>query len=127
MSNFEVPVELYMKSPVQSVSGADTLETARKRLEELRISSLAVVDDAERLTGVISMTDLIRVGLSLGAVEVLEAYLAGEILHRDHAPGQDGQNGLVLLQLRFDIRIRGAVVQCGQNRVGRDDIVLLPQ
>jgi predicted transcriptional regulator len=62
VSNFEVAVEHYMNAPAQSVTESDTLETVRKRLEALRISSLAVVNDTNGLAGVISMTDLIRVG-----------------------------------------------------------------
>jgi predicted transcriptional regulator len=57
-----MPVQLYMTSPVHTVHPADNLDHVRKRLDELRISSLAVVDANDKLMGVISRTDLIRVG-----------------------------------------------------------------
>ena len=57
-----MPVELYMTSPVHTVHPDDNLEHVQKRLDELRISSLAVVDENDKLLGVISRTDLIRVG-----------------------------------------------------------------
>ena len=57
-----MPVQLYMTSPVHTVHPDDNLNHVQKRLDELRISSLAVVDENDKLLGVISRTDLIRVG-----------------------------------------------------------------
>jgi predicted transcriptional regulator len=57
-----MPVQLYMSSPVHTVGPDDNLNHVQKRLDELRISSLAVVDENDKLIGVISRTDLIRVG-----------------------------------------------------------------
>jgi CBS domain-containing protein len=62
VSNFQVPVELFMSSPVHTVRPDEDLREAQRRLDGLSISSLAVVDDDGELVGVISMTDLIRVG-----------------------------------------------------------------
>ena len=39
-----MPVQLYMTSPVHTVRPDDNLDHVQKRLDELRISSLAVVD-----------------------------------------------------------------------------------
>jgi len=62
VSNFQMPVELYMSSPVHTVRPDDDLREAQRRLDGLSISSLAVVEGDGDLVGVISMTDLIRVG-----------------------------------------------------------------
>lgn len=61
MSGLSVPVAHYMTAPVHTVHPDVDLVTAQTRLSGLTISSLAVVD-GKRLRGVISMTDLIRVG-----------------------------------------------------------------
>jgi len=62
VSNFQMPVELYMSSPVHTVRPDDDLREAQRRLDGLSISSLAVVEGDDALVGVISRTDLIRVG-----------------------------------------------------------------
>jgi predicted transcriptional regulator len=63
MPNLVSPVSDYMSSPVHSVRPDDDLKTALERMSGLRISSLAVVDPDGRPVGVISMTDLVRIGL----------------------------------------------------------------
>ena len=62
MSHFQVPVELFMTRPVQRVSPEDDLNSVQDRLMGQSISSLAVVDKNSKLVGVISMSDLIRIG-----------------------------------------------------------------
>lgn len=63
MSNFKIPVELYMSAPVHTIAPQQDLRVAQELLSALEVSSLAVVDDdSGQLVGVISMTDLIRVG-----------------------------------------------------------------
>lgn len=62
MSNFTIPVSLYMKAPVHTIGANESLDTAYRRLQELSISSLAVTDAGAALVGVISRTDLLRVG-----------------------------------------------------------------
>ena len=65
MSNFDVPVEHFMTQPVHTVSSEDSLNTVQTLLSGLRISSVPVVESEDKpdaLVGVISMTDLIRVG-----------------------------------------------------------------
>lgn len=62
MPNLQVPTDLYMNAPVHTVRENDNLQTVQQRLGELGISSLAVVSDKGKLVGVISQTDLIRVG-----------------------------------------------------------------
>jgi predicted transcriptional regulator len=57
-----MPVEFYMSSPVHTVRPGDDLREAQRRLDSLSITSLAVVGDDGELVGVLSMTDLIRVG-----------------------------------------------------------------
>lgn len=68
MSNFTMPVHLYMSAPVHTASPGDTLETVHRKLSTLGISSLAVVDPDGALVGVVSRSDLLRVGrLQAGA------------------------------------------------------------
>jgi predicted transcriptional regulator len=57
-----MPVELYMTSPVHTVGPDDDLREAQRLLDGMSISSLAVVTGDGELMGVISRTDLIRVG-----------------------------------------------------------------
>jgi predicted transcriptional regulator len=51
-----------MRSPVHTVRSDDNLQQVQDQLNGLSISSLAVIDADEELVGVISQTDLIRVG-----------------------------------------------------------------
>lgn len=62
MPHFQLPTELFMTRPVHCVSPEDDLNTVRDRLAGLSISSLAVVEKTSKLVGVISLTDLIRIG-----------------------------------------------------------------
>jgi len=62
VSNFQMPVSLYMSAPVQYVKPDDSIGVAYRRMLELRVSSLAVCDVPSRLVGVISRSDLLRIG-----------------------------------------------------------------
>lgn len=62
MSRFLLPVADYMSSPVSSVSVSTDLTDAERVLAERNVSSLAVLDHEGRMAGVISRTDLLRVG-----------------------------------------------------------------
>jgi predicted transcriptional regulator len=62
MSNFAMSVELYMSSPVVAARPGDTLRHIQEKLQERRISSLPVVDADGMPIGVVSRTDLIRIG-----------------------------------------------------------------
>ena len=57
-----MPVEIYMSSPVHSIRPEDNLREAQRLLDGLSITSLAVVGGNGDLVGVLSRTDLIRVG-----------------------------------------------------------------
>lgn len=62
MSVFERTVSEYMSSPVCTVSADDTVEDAHKIMTEKRISCLAVVGRDEKPAGVVSRSDLLRIG-----------------------------------------------------------------
>lgn len=62
MGHFAMSVETYMSAPVFTITPDAKLEDAQYRLIAHKISSLAVVDSDERLVGVISRTDLLRIG-----------------------------------------------------------------
>jgi len=67
VSVFERPVTSYASSPVYGVRPDDRLQHVQERLVELRVSCLAIVDESGRMVGVISRTDLIRLGRSTAA------------------------------------------------------------
>ena len=62
MSNFTTSVDLYMSSPVHTIAPGESVLSAQARLGSLGVSSLAVADEGGKLQGVLSMTDLIRLG-----------------------------------------------------------------
>jgi CBS domain-containing protein len=59
---FDNPVCEYMTSPVVSVRSDASLSTLARLLEDHRISAVPVVDQRGALIGVLSRTDLVRVG-----------------------------------------------------------------
>lgn len=62
MSVFERKVSGYMSVPVCTVSADDTVEDANRIMSEKRISCLAVVGRDGQPAGVVSRSDLLRVG-----------------------------------------------------------------
>jgi len=62
MANFAEPVSTYMTPDVHSCRPEDSLDAVHRTLTERQISSLAVVDDSGRLVGVVSRSDLLKVG-----------------------------------------------------------------
>ncbi len=59
----DAPVNYYMSAPVALVHQGDDLEAVERALEELRVSGVAVVDDAGVMVGAISRSDLVRARL----------------------------------------------------------------
>ncbi len=62
MNRFDQPVSSYMTAPVVDVSPDVELSVAEERMREHSVSSLAVCAADGRLLGMISRTDLVRVG-----------------------------------------------------------------
>jgi len=62
MSTFTTAVAEYMNAPVITLNESDSVLAAQDKLAMLRISALAVVDRDGGLVGVVSRTDLLRVG-----------------------------------------------------------------
>jgi CBS domain-containing protein len=62
MNRFDSPVRHHMQSPVVSVRVGDDLARVRDELDKRRFSSLPVVDEEGRPVGVLSRTDLLRLG-----------------------------------------------------------------
>ena len=62
MTEFAMPVSLYMTTPVASVLPTDDLDLVQQVLGHKRFSAVAVADERGRLVGVVSRTDLLRIG-----------------------------------------------------------------
>lgn len=62
MGHHGEPIAHYMVSPVRTVYGRTSLREVSHILSEFRLSALPVVDDDHRIIGVISLTDMIRLG-----------------------------------------------------------------
>lgn len=62
LSTFRVPVEAFMSTALQTVAPDDTLEHAEQKLVDRRISSLPVVSASGRIQGMITRSDLLRIG-----------------------------------------------------------------
>ena len=62
MSARELPVNVYMSMPTYTVRAGDSLESAHELMLEHKVSCLAVVEGQRQLVGVISRTDLLRIG-----------------------------------------------------------------
>lgn len=62
MPNYAMPIALYLSAPVVAARPTTSLREAHGLLLERRISSLPVIDGEGALVGVVSRTDLLRVG-----------------------------------------------------------------
>jgi len=62
MTHFAMPVSTYMMKPVFSVTADTTLESVYRVLSERGVSCVPVVEPGGRAIGVLSRTDLIRLG-----------------------------------------------------------------
>lgn len=68
MAHYDEPVRRWMRTPVRTVREDTTLTEVDHVLRERTLSSLAVVDRDGAAVGVISRTDLLRVGRATGAI-----------------------------------------------------------
>lgn len=82
MADYQIPTRQYMSEPVVSVFPETPLATVNAHLAEHGISSLVVVSPREVPLGVISRTDLLRVGLE-------RAGDGGKLLDFDNATAAD--------------------------------------
>ncbi len=62
MTHFAMPVSLYMNEPVVTIAASASLTEVQRTLHDAAISCVCVLDDDEQPVGVISRTDLLRVG-----------------------------------------------------------------
>jgi CBS domain-containing protein len=89
MANFAMPVSEYMSAPVVSLKLSASLFEVRRTLDDQEISCLPLLDEHEHCVGVISRTDLLRVGrfqagASRGApLLTLPDKRAGEVMHAE--------------------------------------------
>ena len=64
----KIKVRDLMKKPVYTAKPDDTVEEAAARLLEKRVSGLPVLDESDRLVGIITRSDLFRVLISLSGL-----------------------------------------------------------
>jgi len=62
MANFQMPASEFMTSPLETVDQSSFIDHAHRRLQQLGVSALPVVDTDRQVVGVISRTDVLRVG-----------------------------------------------------------------
>jgi CBS domain-containing protein len=62
MAHFAMPVSLYMRETIVTMPETATLADVDATLERMGISCVPIVDDAGTCTGVLSRTDLLRIG-----------------------------------------------------------------
>ena len=77
MSHFAMPLSLYMSQPITTVSDSATLAEVDATLSRLHISCVPVIDDQGFCTGVLSRTDLLRIG----RVEAMRGARKGALLN----------------------------------------------
>jgi CBS domain-containing protein len=89
MADYAIPVRRYMSEPVESVAPETSLSAVNVKLNALGISCLAVADADDQLLGVVSRTDLLRIGrhragdTMRGPLLDLEDMPVSEIMTRD--------------------------------------------
>lgn len=62
MASFQVPVQSYMSRPPLTIAASASLEEAFESMVSGGVSSLPALDGEGRLAGIISRTDLLRIG-----------------------------------------------------------------
>lgn len=62
MASFEIPARQYMSSPLRTATVDDSLDQVYDAMRTFGFSALPIADDEGRVVGVLSRTDLLRVG-----------------------------------------------------------------
>lgn len=81
-----IVVTAYMVAPVHTIHESERLSTAERRMSELGISALPMIDDTGQLGGVITENDLLRLGRIRGSGRERTLELPDHRL-REHASG----------------------------------------
>ncbi|MDX1566916.1 MAG: CBS domain-containing protein [Longimicrobiales bacterium] len=124
MANFEIPARDYMSSPLRSVHIGDSLEDVYRRLQESGFSALPVVDDAGRVVGVLSRTDLLRLGTRQagnrpGASLLVLPERAAEDEMTSYPTTVDAETPLSrIAEIMIDDRVHRVFVEEGDETVG---------
>ena len=128
-----------MARPVVTASEHEDMEDAALRMQEHRVGGLPVLNDAGRLTGMVTVSDVLRafteiLGLKEGGVRLtlempdvpgslsraVQALLPSNIISVATAGGQGGRR-------RFVIRVVGEGVEGAANRVREAGIDVLDE
>ena len=133
----KLTVSEMMARPVVTASEHEDMEDAALRMQEHRVGGLPVLNDAGRLTGMVTVSDVLRafteiLGLKEGGVRLtlempdvpgslsraVQALLPSNIISVATAGGQGGRR-------RFVIRVVGEGVEGAANRVREAGIDVL--
>ncbi|HEX7481031.1 MAG TPA: CBS domain-containing protein [Polyangiales bacterium] len=95
MHPITAPLRQYMHSPVHTTAPGTSIGEASLRMTELSVSSLPVVDAHGRAVGLITRTDLLRVGIA--------TFLQG------FAARRCTESGVQLVIVTDDTDVRGVV------------------
>jgi CBS domain-containing protein len=68
----EIPVSEVMTTPVETCSESESLKSATKRMAELQMRRLVILDDHGRLAGILSLGDVARDGPARAVGHALE-------------------------------------------------------
>ena len=124
MANFKVAVAEYMTSPLLSVRATSFIDHAHREMQKSQVSALPVMDEDDRLVGVISRTDVLKAGrreagssrdarlLAFPAKPVSEFMTPDPIVLDAEAPLADAA------QLMLEHRIHRVFVEEGGEPVG---------
>lgn len=120
-------VSSYMSSPVLAVRPTDTLAYARNLMLKRDVGRLVVVDEEERLVGVITLSDITEALVSRFSTRTVDTILVEEVMTRDPITIEATRSMKTATQIMLKRRIGGLpVVDSGGSLLGivtRSDIV----
>jgi len=76
MSSFDTPVQSAMTTAVETIGPQDSVREADREMAKYNVSALPVVDDRARLVGILTRTDLLRLGRARRSIAPGETVLA---------------------------------------------------
>ncbi len=117
--HFTAPVRDFMSTPVRTLRASASIEEADQLLHEHDLSALAVVNDAGRLVGVLSRSDLLRASdFGRGRTLTLPKGTVADVMTPDPISVGVGTELRVAARTMRDARIHRVFVEEGDRLVG---------